>query len=106
MAEDKNEYSESYVNWLKEELESLRRVNDIYSRAFTTAKQVIIHWDWDRMYEFPEGRSRPVKLHELVQEAIKQNYRVVSVFIEEYDDTFNHLHAHIIALAPGNGNLH
>ena len=100
------EYEESYVNYLKDELQSVRRSFDLLSQSIGIAKQCLIKWHWNDMHEWVEGRSRPVELHELIQEAIKQKYRIISVVVDMRDETGEATNAYIIALQPENGNLH
>lgn len=100
------QYDEAYVNMLKEELESARSMAKMVAEALTTAKQCIIKWDWDQMFEFPSGTSRPVELSELVLFAIEQHYRIISITIMEYDETGAALHGFIVALSPEKGKLH
>lgn len=100
------QYDEAYVNMLKEELESSKHLVKVMMGIVTVAKQCIIRWDWDQMFEFPEGRSRPVELHELVQRAIEENYRIISIVITEYDEAGEAMHGFIVALHPEGGKLH
>ena len=107
---EQKQYDETYVNELKEKLDSARTIARIMGRLMpsniATGDQCIIKWDWDQMFEFPKGRSRPVELEELVSFAIEQHYRIVSIVVTEYDDTKTALHAFIVALHPENGKLH
>lgn len=100
------QYDESYVNRLKEELESAKSLARLIAEAITVSKQCIIKWDWNQTFEFPEGYSRPVELHELVLFAIEQHYRIIGVVVTEYDETGEALHAFIVALYPEGGKLH
>jgi len=109
MAEEKK-YSENYVILLQEELHSLKEIAKnaikIAGNNYSALNQCIIKWDWDQLFEFPEGRSRPISLLELVTQAIKEKYTIVSVTVTEYDDTGAALHAFIVALRPDKGKLH
>jgi uncharacterized protein YvpB len=104
---ENKQYDESYVNMLKEELNSAKDMAKALVKIIAqNQNQCIIKWDWDQIFEFPRGRVGRINLEELITEAIEQKYSIVSVTIIEYDETGSPLHALIIASYPEGGKLH
>lgn len=81
---------------------------DSYEHVLRTmaANQCIIYWSWNKEFHFSQIPEKLCSFDRLVEEVIKESYKITSMVITEYDEKGNCMHGFIVALAPENGTLH